>query len=125
MNLRSLIAVTVLTSAALAAPLSSAAPMTALAKPYDSTHVLPGERYIVGPERDVTLLKTATTDTITAPVTVAHQVRDEYQNYGPIGVLSGAVRGGIKGSIQLIGAAVKGTIGIFDVATNPIGGIEN
>ena len=125
MNLRTLLAVTALTSATLAAPLASAEPLTSLAKPYDSTRVLPGERYIVGPERDVTLLKSATTDTITAPVTIAHQVRDEYQSYGPLGVVSGAVRGGIKGSIQLIGAAVKGTVGIFDVATEPMGGIEN
>jgi hypothetical protein len=35
------------------------------------------------------------------------------------------VRGGIKGGVQLLGGLVKGTVGIFDIATAPIGGIEN
>lgn len=125
MNLRTLTLASAVSVASLAASVASAAPLTDLAKPHDTTHVLPGERYMVGPDRDVALLKRAATDTITTPTTIAHQVRDEYQSYGPLGVISGAIRGGIKGGIQLLGGAVKGTVGIFDVATAPIDGIEN
>jgi hypothetical protein len=125
MNLRTSLAIAALTCASLATQMVSAEPLTSIAKPYDSTHVLPGERYIVGPDRDVALLKTATTDTITIPVTIAHQVRDETRNYGPLGVVSGTIRGGIKGGVQLLGGLVKGTVGIFDIATAPMGGIEN
>jgi hypothetical protein len=125
MNLRTLTLISAVSAASFTASMVSAAPLTDLGKPHDTTHVLPGERYIVGPERDVALLKRAATDTITTPVTIAHQVRDEYQSYGPLGVISGAVRGGIKGGIQLLGGAVKGTVGFFDVVTEPVGGIEN
>lgn len=125
MNLRTMSTVTLFTAATLVSTLVSAEPLTSIAKPYDSTHILPGERMIVGPERDVALLKTATTDTISVPVTIAHQVRDETRAYGPIGAISGVVRGSVKGGLQLLGGMVKGTIGIFDVATAPMGGIEN
>lgn len=125
MNLRTLMVVATLGASSLGSSMTSAEPLTSLARSHDTTRVLPGERYMVGADRDVALLKGAATDTITAPVTIAHQVRDEYQNYGPLGVISGAIRGGIKGGIQLLGGAVKGTVGVFDVATAPIGGIEN
>lgn len=125
MNLRSLMVVAALGAVSLSSPMTSAEPLTSIAKAHDTTHVLPGERYMVGADRDVALLKGAATDTITTPVTIAHQVRDEYQNYGPLGVISGAIRGGIKGGVQLLGGAVKGSVGILDVATAPIGGVEN
>ena len=125
MNLRTLFALAALTSTCLSTSLVLAEPLTSIGKPYDSTHILAGERMIVGPERDITLLKTATVDTITVPVTIAHQVRDETLAYGPLGVVSGAIRGGLKGGVQLLGGLVKGTIGILDVATAPMGGIEN
>ncbi|MCC6707541.1 MAG: hypothetical protein IT492_08265 [Gammaproteobacteria bacterium] len=125
MNLRNLMLIAALGAVSLSSSMTSAEPLTRLAKSHDTTHVLPGERYMVGADRDVALLKGAATDTITTPVTIAHQVRDEYQNYGPLGVISGAIRGGIKGGVQLLGGAVKGSVGILDVATAPIGGIEN
>ena len=99
--------------------------MTSIGKPYDSTHILPGERMIAGPERGVPLIKTATVDTISVPVTIAHQVRDETRAYGPLGAVSGAIRGGMTGGAQLLGGLLKGTIGVLDVASEPVGGIED
>jgi hypothetical protein len=125
MNLRTLLTITVLTSATLASAGVGAEPLTSVAKPYDSTKLLPGERMFVGAERDVALLKTATADTASVPVTIGQQMRDEARSFGPLGIVSGAVRGGIKGGVQLLGGLVKGTVGIFDIATAPIGGIEN
>ena len=60
MNLRTLFTITALTSATLVYSSVGAEPLTSVAKPYDSTHLLPGERMFVGAERDVALLKTAT-----------------------------------------------------------------
>ncbi len=125
MNLRALLALAALTSASLTTCLVSAEALTSIGRPYDSTHILAGERMLAGPERGVPLIKTATVDTISVPVTIAHQVRDETRAYGPLGVVSGAIRGGMKGGAQLLGGLLKGTIGVLDVASEPVGGIED
>ncbi len=124
MNLRALFAIAALTSTCLTTSLVSAAPMTNVGRNYESNKILPGERLLVGPERGVPLVKTGFVNSITVPVTVAQQVRDETHAYGPIGAVSGAIRGGLKGGVQLIGGVLRGTIGILDVATTPIGGID-
>ena len=125
MNLRTLLAIAALTSTVLGASPVSAEPLTSIGKPYDSTHILPGERMLVGPERGVPLVKTGLVNSFTVPVTIANNVRDEARAYGPIGVVSGAIRGGMKGGVQLLGGLLRGTIGVLDVATAPVGGIEN
>ena len=124
MNLRALIAVAAVTAACLTTSLVSAEGMTSVGRPYASNKILPGERLIAGPERGVPLVKTGLINSVTVPVTIAQQVRDETHAYGPIGVVSGAIRGGMKGGVQLLGGLLRGTIGVLDVASAPVGGLD-
>lgn len=124
MNLRALFAIAALTATCLSSSLVLAEGMTKVGRPYESNKILRGERLIAGPERGVPLVKTGIVDSITVPVTIAQQVRTETQAYGPLGAVSGVIRGGIKGGVQLIGGALRGTIGVLDVASTPMGEID-
>lgn len=124
MNLRTLLAIATLTLSCLLTGLVSAEPMTTIGRPYDSTHILPGERMIAGPERDVALLKTAAIDVATVPLTLAQQVQEETRNFGPLGVVSGLVRGGIKGAIQGARGGSRALISGLDFLTAPMGGLD-
>ena len=124
MNLRTLLAVATLTSCGLCASLATAGNMTTIGRGYDSTNSLPGERMIAGPERGLPLMKTGTVDTINAPVTLARQVTDETKKYGPLGVVSGLVRGGFKAAILAGRGLTRGTIGALDVVTSPMGPLD-
>ena len=124
MNLRTMLAIAAVTSSSLLAGPVTAESMTTIGRPYDTTHILPGERLIAGPERDVALIKSGAVDTINVPVTLAHQVRDETRNFGPLGVVSGALRGGIKGAILAMRGGARVLIGGLDILTAPMGGLN-
>jgi len=101
-----------------------AAGMTEVGKPYESTDIAPGERMFAGPERDVKLISTGAVDTFTAPATLARQITDETKNYGVAGIVSGTVRGGLKGGVQVMKGGTRILIGILDVLAMPIGGFD-
>ena len=122
MNLRTVLASSVLASSLLFIAPVGAEGMTSVGRPYYPTHVLPGERMIAGPERGGPLLRTAAVDEIHVPVTLATQVRDETRNYGPVGVVSGTVRGSIKGAILALRGGARALIGGLDILTAPMGG---
>lgn len=124
MNLRTMLAIAALGCSGLLAGAASAESMTTIGRPYDSNHILPGERLIAGPERDVALLKSGAVDTIKVPITLAQQVREETRNFGPLGVVSGAVRGGIKGAILAMRGGARVLIGGLDILTAPMGGLD-
>jgi hypothetical protein len=124
MNLRIMLAIAALGYSSLMAGPAAAESMTVIGRPYDSNHILPGERLIAGPDRDVALLKSGAIDTINVPVTLAQQIREETRNFGPLGVVSGAVRGGIKGAILAMRGGTRVLIGGLDILTAPMGGLD-
>ncbi len=124
MNLRTIFAISVLASASLLSGLACAESMTTIGRRYDSTNILPGERMIAGPLRDVELAKSALVDTVTVPVTFTRQVHEEARNFGPLGLISGVIRGGIKGVIQGARGGSKAIISGLDVLTMPMGGLD-
>ena len=124
MNLRTILAIAALTSSSLFVALASAESMTTIGRPYDSTNILPGERMIAGPERDVALAKSALVDTVTVPITFTRQVEAEARAFGPLGLISGLVRGSIKGVIQGARGGSKAIISALDVLTAPMGGLD-
>ena len=124
MNLRTILAISALTSGSLLAGLACAETLTTVGRPYDSTNILPGERMIAGPDRDVALAKSALVDTVTVPITFTRQVEAEARAFGPLGVISGVVRGGIKGVIQGARGGSKAIISALDVLTAPMGGLD-
>ena len=124
MKLRTMLAIAALGFSSLVAGPASAESLTTIGRPYDSNHVLPGERLIAGPDRDVALLKSGAVDTLNVPVTLAQQVREETRNFGPLGVISGAVRGGIKGAILAMRGGTRVLIGGLDILTAPMGGLD-
>lgn len=124
MNLRTIFAVAVLTSVSLLSGLASAETLTTIGRRYDSTNILPGERMIAGPHRDVELAKSALVDTVTVPVTFTRQIHEEARNFGPLGIISGVIRGGIKGVIQGARGGSKVIISGLDVLTMPMGGLD-
>ena len=114
----------VVVACGLCVSLAMAEGITNVGKPYDSTHILPGERMIAGPERGLPLMKTAAVDTINVPVTLARQVTDETKKYGPLGVVSGLVRGGFKAAILAGRGLIRGSMGAADVVSSPMGPID-
>ena len=124
MNLRTILAIAALTSSCLFVALASAESMTTIGRPYDSTNILPGERMIAGPDRDVALAKSALVDTVTVPITITRQVEAEARAFGPLGLISGLVRGSIKGVIQGARGGSKAIISGLDVLTAPMGGLD-
>ena len=124
MNLRTMLTIAALTSSSLLAVVASAESMTTVGRRYDSTHILPGERMIAGPERDVELAKSALVDTVTVPITFTRQVEAEARAFGPLGLISGMVRGSIKGVIQGARGGSRALISGLDVLTAPMGGLD-
>ena len=124
MKLRTMLAIAALGFSSLVAGPASAESLTTIGRPYDSNHVLPGERLIAGPDRDVALLKSGAVDTLNVPVTLAQQVREETRNFGPLGIISGALRGGIKGAILAMRGGTRVLIGGLDILTAPMGGLD-
>jgi hypothetical protein len=124
MNLRTILAISALTAGSLLAGLACAETLTTVGRPYDSTNILPGERMIAGPDRDVALAKSALVDTVTVPITFTRQVEAEARAFGPLGLISGVVRGGIKGVIQGARGGSKAIISALDVLTAPMGGLD-
>lgn len=97
-------------------------PLTQVGEPYQWKVLPPGERMIVGRNRDTQLMVDSATRTMNAPVTVANQVNQEVHDYGPAGVVSGTVRGSLKAATQVLEGAAGTMVGILDVLTAPMGG---
>ena len=123
MNLRHLSVCLSLVAAVLVTDSASAeSPMTIAGRPYNWRVIPPGERMIVGTQRDRELLINGATATVTSPATIGMQVKHEVQTYGPLGLLSGLVRGSVKAVRQAVEGAGHTTIGVLDIATMPMGG---
>ncbi len=123
MNLRHVsLCVSLLAAVLVAENAAAESPMTIAGRPYNWRVIPPGERMIVGTQRDRELLVNGATATVTSPATIGMQVKHEVQTYGPVGLLSGLVRGSVKAVRQAVEGAGHFTIGALDVATMPMGG---
>lgn len=124
MNLRLALALAAIAFSTLVVAPAGAEQLTTVGQRYHSTNIPPGERMIAGKERGVPLVRTAAVDEINVPVTLATQVRDETQRFGPVGVISGTVRGSIKGAFLALRGGARALIGGLDVLTTPMGGLD-
>ena len=77
------------------------------------------DRMIAGSEYGSALVADGAGAVITSPVTVINQIGEEAKEFGPGGIVTGAVRGGIKASGQVLKGGARMAIGILDVLTSP------
>jgi hypothetical protein len=84
-----------------------------------STAIPAEERVIAGSEHGTALVAGGATDAITSPVTVFTEIGKDTKDFGPGGVVTGAVRGGLKAGGQALKGGARMAIGILDVLVSP------
>ena len=124
MNLRPALGLAALAFCLVLAAPAGAEDLNSLSKNRRSVHLLPGERMVAGQERGGPLLKSAAEDVVRAPATVPWTMHDEVRQFGPLGLISGAVRGGVKGAVLAMRGGGRAIIGSLDLLTAPVGGLD-
>jgi hypothetical protein len=102
-----------------------AADTTAGAPDSYGRHVIPpGHRMIAEGKRDGDLIATGGRDAVTAPVRLFNEIGEETRQFGPVGLVTGPVRGSIKASGQAMKGGARMLIGLLDILTSPFGRID-
>lgn len=78
------------------------------------------ERMLAGTERGEPLIATGASDALSAPATVVRQMVHDGRGLGPLGLVTGAVRGGVRAAGQALQGGARMTIGILDTLTDPL-----
>ncbi len=60
------------------------------------------------------------TDAITSPVRVVEGISQDTAAYGPVGVVTGSVKGGARAAGQLVTGAMNVGVGIVEALTAPL-----
>ena len=81
-------------------------------------------RMIAGTERDAELFETGARAAITSPNSIVNQVREDTENFGPAGLVSGVVRGSLKAGGKAFMGGARMLIGVVDIVTMPFGRID-
>jgi hypothetical protein len=59
-------------------------------------------------------------DAITAPGTVVEEIASDTSEHGPVGVVTGSVKGGVKAAGQVVKGAAKVGVGVIEAVTKPL-----
>lgn len=76
------------------------------------------DRMLAGTERGQPLIATGASDALSAPATVINQMSHDARGLGPLGLATGAVRGGVRGAGQALKGGARMAIGILDTVTD-------
>lgn len=104
--------------------IAAAQRMSTGSQQYRSSELAPGKRMIAGTMRDGDLIATGARDAVTSPTRIYSQIRDDTKNFGPVGIVSGTVRGGVRAGGQALKGGARMAIGILDILTSPFGRID-
>lgn len=80
---------------------------------------LAADRPIVGTERGDRLVAEGVVDAATAPAEIVHEIGEDARNFGPGGLITGSVRGGVQAAGQALRGGARMAVGIMDVLTAP------
>ncbi len=58
-------------------------------------------------------------DAVTSPVKVFEGISQDTQAYGPVGVVSGSVKGGVRAAGQLVAGAANFGVGVVQAMAEP------
>ncbi|MGD9603510.1 MAG: hypothetical protein AB7O21_19820 [Gammaproteobacteria bacterium] len=64
------------------------------------------------------------TDAITSPGQVVEGVAQDAQAYGPVGVVTGSVKGGVRAAGQLVTGAANVGVGVVETLVQPFAAAE-
>ena len=77
------------------------------------------ERPIVGSASGDRLVAEGVVDAATAPAQIVQEIGEDSRNFGPGGLITGSVRGGVQAAGQALRGGARMAVGIMDVLTAP------